>query len=94
MGDRSIGVDGDPDIDGDRNWDTGRRVLASPRLVVLMPGDRFWPLLVEAVVDGAASGNLAFDAQIVALCREAGVRALLTDDRDFGRFADFPTLRL
>ena len=26
MGDRSIGVDGDPDIDGDRNWDTGRRV--------------------------------------------------------------------
>lgn len=26
MGDRSIGVDGDPDIDGDRNWDTDRRV--------------------------------------------------------------------
>ena len=26
MGDRSIGVDGDPDVDGDRNWDTGRRV--------------------------------------------------------------------
>ena len=25
MGDRSIGVDGDPDIDGDRNWDTTRR---------------------------------------------------------------------
>ena len=26
MGDRSIGVDGDPDVDGDRNWDTARRV--------------------------------------------------------------------
>jgi predicted TIM-barrel fold metal-dependent hydrolase len=26
MGDRSIGVDGDPDIDGNRNWDTGRRL--------------------------------------------------------------------
>ena len=26
MGDRSIGVDGDPDIDGDRNWDTARRL--------------------------------------------------------------------
>jgi predicted TIM-barrel fold metal-dependent hydrolase len=26
MGDRSIGVDGDPDVDGDRNWDTGRRL--------------------------------------------------------------------
>ncbi|MCH2172994.1 amidohydrolase [Myxococcota bacterium] len=26
MGDRSIGVDGDPDIDGNRNWDTARRL--------------------------------------------------------------------
>ena len=26
MGSRSIGVDGDPDIDGDRNWDTARRL--------------------------------------------------------------------
>jgi predicted TIM-barrel fold metal-dependent hydrolase len=26
MGDRSIGVDGDPDVDGDRNWDTKRRL--------------------------------------------------------------------
>lgn len=26
MGDRSIGVDGDPDVDGDRNWDTARRL--------------------------------------------------------------------
>ena len=26
MGDRSIGVDGDPDIDGDRNWNSTRRL--------------------------------------------------------------------
>ena len=26
MGDRSIGVDGDPDVDGDRNWDSARRL--------------------------------------------------------------------
>jgi predicted TIM-barrel fold metal-dependent hydrolase len=26
MGDRSIGVDGDPDVVGDRNWDSGRRL--------------------------------------------------------------------
>jgi len=26
MGDRSIGVDGDPDLDGNRNWDTARRL--------------------------------------------------------------------
>ncbi len=26
MGDRSIGVDGDPDVDGNRNWDSSRRL--------------------------------------------------------------------
>ena len=26
MGNRSIGVDGDPDVDGDRNWDSARRL--------------------------------------------------------------------
>jgi len=26
MGDRSIGVDGDPDVDGDRNWNSARRL--------------------------------------------------------------------
>jgi len=26
MGDRSIGVDGDPDVDGNRNWDSARRL--------------------------------------------------------------------
>jgi uncharacterized protein len=71
-----------------------RRVLDSPSLVVLMPGDRFWPLLAAAVKEADASGNLVFDAQIVALCREAGASALLTEDRDFDRFRGFRTLRL
>jgi toxin-antitoxin system PIN domain toxin len=84
----------DPPFTAAEATDALGRVLASPSLVVLLPGERFWPLLAEAVADGAATGNLVFDAQIVALCREAGVRALLTDDRGFGRFADFPTLRL
>jgi predicted nucleic acid-binding protein len=35
-----------------------------------------------------------FDAQIVALCREAGVSALLTEDRDFARFSRFRATRL
>jgi predicted nucleic acid-binding protein len=35
-----------------------------------------------------------FDAQIAAVCREWGVRALLTEDRDFDRFAGFATERL
>ncbi|MGH7545144.1 MAG: PIN domain-containing protein, partial [Gemmatimonadota bacterium] len=63
---------------------------ASPSLTLLSPGDRYWPLFREALREGRAAGNLAFDAQIVAVCRERGVRALLTEDRDFRRFAGFP----
>jgi len=70
------------------------RVLASPSLVILMPGERFWTLFEAAVREADAAGNLAFDAQIAALCREAGVSALLTEDRDFDRFPGLPTARL
>lgn len=67
------------------------RILASPSLEVLSPGPAFPELLLEAVHEGRAVGNLAFDAQIVALCRESGVSALLTEDRDFDRFRSFAT---
>jgi len=70
------------------------RILESPSLVLLMPGERFWPLLAEAVSEGSAAGNLVFDAQVAALCREAGVSALLTEDRDFDRFPGLRTTRL
>jgi predicted nucleic acid-binding protein len=69
------------------------RILDSPSLIVLDPGEDFPQLLFAAMKDADARGNLVFDAQIVALCREAGVRALLTEDRDFARF-HFPTERL
>jgi toxin-antitoxin system PIN domain toxin len=71
-----------------------RALAESPSLVLLLPGDRYWPLLQEAALEANATGNLAFDAQIVALCREHGVRALLTEDRDFARFRRFPVQRL
>jgi predicted nucleic acid-binding protein len=70
------------------------RIMASPSLTVLYPGPAFPELLFEAITESQAAGNLVFDAQIVALCREAGVRALLTEDRDFARFRAFPTERL
>lgn len=69
-------------------------LVESPSLVLLLPGDRFWRLLHDAIVEAKAAGNLAFDAQIVALCREHGVRALLTEDRDFARFSEFQVERL
>jgi predicted nucleic acid-binding protein len=59
-----------------------------------MPGDRYIELLGDAMKESGAKGNLVFDAQIASLCRESGVQALLTEDRDFSRFADFPVLRL
>jgi predicted nucleic acid-binding protein len=33
-----------------------------------------------------ARGNLVFDAQIIALCREHGVSKILSNDRDLERF--------
>lgn len=70
------------------------RVLESPSLRILHPGDRFWRMLAEAVRAADAAGNLVFDAQLAALCRESGVSALLTEDRDFDRFPGLRTLRL
>ncbi len=71
-----------------------RRLLAAPGVELLLPGPGFPQLLAEAVREADAIGNLGFDAQIVALCREVGVRTLLTEDRDFDRFAGFATERL
>lgn len=70
------------------------RILASPSLIILDPEDDYLSLLHRAMQEADAKGNLVFDAQIAALCRQAGVRALLTEDRDFARFRDLPILTL
>lgn len=61
-------------------------LLGSPTLWVLYPGERFPALFREALEAAHARGNLAFDAQIAAVCRERGASRLLTLDRDFARF--------
>ncbi len=61
-------------------------LLASPSVRLLVPGVQFWSLLQAALDEGQANGNLVLDAEIVALCREHGVRAVLSNDRDFRRF--------
>ncbi len=81
----------DPPYTVDEACQALERVLASPTLRLLFPGPRFWPLFAQAAREADASGNLAFDAQIVALCREAGVGQLLTEDRDFARFTGLRT---
>lgn len=69
-------------------------LLASPSLRVLSPGVEFPRHFLVCAREADARGNLAFDAQIVAVCREHGCAALLTLDRDFDRFQKFKTLSL
>lgn len=76
---------------GQEAWDAVHELLQAPTLRVLTPGRRFLPLLGEALEESGATGNLVFDALVVGVCREAGVRSLLTEDRDFARFPGFPT---
>ena len=63
-------------------------LLRSPTLRILSPGPRFPELFRQMTEAADARGNLAFDAQIAALCQEQGVAKLLTADRDFSRFPD------
>ena len=59
-------------------------LLDSPSVRVLSPGDRFPQLLLQT--DAKATGNLVFDAQIAAVCRENGVETIWSNDRDLLRF--------
>ncbi len=70
------------------------RLLSSPSATLLSPGPGYARLLTESVRDGGTIGNLVFDSQIVAVCREHGVSCLLTEDRDFDRFRRLRTERL
>ena len=63
-------------------------VSASPSCRIILPGGGFFGLLTAASRRADARGNLMFDAQIAALCREHGISELLTNDRDFERFDD------
>jgi len=69
-------------------------LLGSPSLRLLTPTQLHWPLLREAIRAGETSGNLVFDAEIAAVCREHGVERILTEDRDFSRFAFLKTVAL
>lgn len=61
-------------------------LLESPSIRLLNPGPDYFRHLFNLLRSAEASGNLTFDAQIAALCREHGVDTLLTEDRDFKRF--------
>ncbi len=75
----------------DQALDAVQSLLESPSVRILFPGESYAHLFRSAVLEGGTTGNLVFDAQIAALCREYGIRRLLTEDRDFSRF---PTLSI
>ncbi|MBM4319726.1 MAG: type II toxin-antitoxin system VapC family toxin [Deltaproteobacteria bacterium] len=81
----------DPPSSVDQAMQAVRALLQSPSLRLLNPGPEYPLHFEEAVREGRAVGNLVFDAQIAAICREHGVETLLTDDHDFSRF---PALRI
>lgn len=76
----------DPPSTIDQGQEAVSGVLDSPSLVVLSPGRHFWPLLARIAQKADARGNLFHLAMIVALCREHGVREIISEDRDLARF--------
>ena len=59
--------------------------LAQPPVVVVSPGERFWPIFEEQVKRAQIVGPLVTDAALAALAIESGA-ALCSTDRDFRRF--------
>lgn len=76
----------DPPTPLDEALSAMERLLRSPMVRVLSPGDRYPEHFAAACRAADARGNLAFDAQIAAVCVEQGAPRLLTLDRDFARF--------
>jgi uncharacterized protein len=61
-------------------------LFQSPSVIFLGEGPTHPAHLRRVVRDGRATGNLAHDAHIAALCIEHGVSELLSADRDMSRF--------
>ncbi len=69
-------------------------ITAAPSCEVARPGPEFLGLLLGLARKLGAQGNLMFDAQIAALCREHGIDTILTNDGGFDRFKIPQTLSL
>jgi uncharacterized protein len=63
-----------------------RAITAAPAVHLLTETPRHLDVLAEVLAESGAKANLIHDAHIWALCREHGVRELISGDRDFARF--------
>ena len=69
-------------------------VVASPGCEVVQPGAEFMAWLLTTAREADSHGNLMFDAQIAAVCREQGIDGILRNDSDFQRFDALQVQRL
>ena len=69
-------------------------IADAPSCEVVQPGPEFLERLIAVARQADSHGNLMFDAQIAALCREHGIDTILTNDRDFERFESLQVRRL
>ena len=59
--------------------------LARPQVLILTPGERFWPILKAQISSAQIRGALVTDTALAAISIEHGA-ALCSTDRDFRRF--------
>lgn len=69
-------------------------VVASPSCEIVQPGAEYLGWLLTTARAADSHGNLMFDAQIAAVCREHGIETILTNDSDFERFSALHVQRL
>jgi toxin-antitoxin system PIN domain toxin len=59
--------------------------LSLPQVRLLVPGDRYWPVLRRMLLEGQVTGRSVTDAEIAAVTIEYGGE-LQTNDRGFARY--------
>jgi uncharacterized protein len=65
--------------------------LGSPSFVPVLENRASVDILMRMLAASPIRGGMVHDARIVAACQAAGVKELLSVDRDFSRFAGFNT---
>ena len=71
-----------------------RAWLDSPSLIVIGETPLHWDRLESLVAHGSVVGPAIHDARIAAICIDQGITEILTQDRDFERFAGLRVRRL
>lgn len=70
------------------------QLMLSPSVRLLLPTANYASTFNAECTSAGVRGNLAFDAQIAAVCREHGIDQLLTADKDFARFKNLRIIGL